>query len=77
MRRFALAYLTTALACILMANLVLIMIYGRQFLALGLDAFDQPESFLTRPEFLITNSVLLALFGLIWFLIRQGFGRKV
>jgi len=74
MRRFGRYFLTTAAIIILLVNLVVILLYGRQFYACpnvnGLS--NAAQSFCQDPELTggslgAMNLVLLLTFGLVWF----------
>jgi hypothetical protein len=75
MRRFAVSYLTISVAVILLANLVLVVFYARQF-SLNAQALVECVSVSCQPnwslkDFVVVNSVLVGLLLVIWFVITR------
>ncbi|KKU43181.1 MAG: hypothetical protein UX60_C0033G0007 [Berkelbacteria bacterium GW2011_GWA2_46_7] len=75
MRRFAVSYLTISVAIILLANLVLVIFYARQF-SLNAQALADCLNATCRVEwslkdFIVVNSVLVGLLLVIWFAITK------
>lgn len=72
MKRFIQSYLTLAVGLIVVANLVLVLLYGRQF-AFKAAEITEPSvassSLLT--DFLLTNIFLVGLLLVIWFILTR------
>lgn len=71
MRRFAVSYLTISVAIILLANLVLVVFYARQF-SLNAQALAEClsspcQANWSMKDFVIVNSVLVGVLLIIWF----------
>ncbi|HUD20878.1 MAG TPA: hypothetical protein VMQ44_02315 [Candidatus Saccharimonadales bacterium] len=79
MQRFAKSYLTIVLAIVVLANLALIIMYGRQFIFQGATVCDSTGALCNAganqgvlgTQLLIVNGILLGMFGIIWFVIRH------
>lgn len=71
MRRFAVSYLTISVAIILLANLVLVVFYARQF-SLSAQALAEClpnpcQANWSMKDFVVVNSVLVGILLVIWF----------
>lgn len=74
MKRFAAAFLTTSAILIVLLNLVLILIYGRQFQACsgwsGLLQCNPTATESLRFELTLVNLIVLVTLALLWWAIR-------
>jgi len=72
MKRFARTYLTIAVGLVVLANLVLAILYSRQFSLRAVEVgTGSPASQLPITDFLLTNIFLVGLLLLIWFLLTR------
>lgn len=76
MRRFAQAYLTIAAVIIVLANLILILLYGRQFLYRAestevCSPMPECQSSLLSGDLVSLNLILIGVFLVIWFIFAQ------
>lgn len=77
MRKFSRAFLTTSAVILLLVNLVIILLYGRQFYACvdqtgdisGNFCSPSPES--ATPSMILLNIIVIFVFVLIWLAIRN------
>lgn len=77
MRKFGRAFLTTAAIILLLINLVVIIMYGRQFYACvdssgtTTGGFCSPEADISIPSVFLLNIVVILVFVLVWLAIRS------
>ena len=75
MRRFAVSYLTISVAIILLANLVLVIFYARQFslnAQVLVDCLSNScQTSWSFRDFVVVNAVLVGLLLVIWFMVAK------
>ncbi len=75
MRRFARTYLTIAVGLIVLANLILAVLYSRQFSLRAVEVGSVLSTSLPSQsllaDFILTNIFLVGLLSLIWFLLTK------
>lgn len=69
MRRFFKVYATLFVVCVLLANLVVVFLYGKQFFLQATDGLVDTEVSL-GSILLAINGTLIGLFTLLWWLAR-------
>ena len=71
MKRFLQAYLTIASIAVILVNLVIAILYSRQFLFHAEDGAVVESASNYKSYFVSANAVMGALFLLIWFISRK------
>ncbi len=69
MKRFVKIYATLFIVCVVLANLVVVFLYGKQFLLQASEGAVRADVTLTETLLLI-NGLLVGLFVLLWWLSR-------